>query len=307
MNHKAITAIISALMMFLMAGSAIAVEGVADHEAIPVGEGEFTVDVSRGPVTVNTYRPRAFNSDSPIWVVIHGARRKVANHIAYDYYDVWAPLTEEYGALLLLPEFVQKKWPTSWQFQLGNVRTPSLKPIPWEQTGFAVVEKAFQHARQATGNHRRRFSLYGHGAGAQWVQRYVLHTGGRTLDRSVAANPGWYMLPDDEFKYPYGLKAAPIPRKILSQAFASDFVLLLGASDTSSGGILRNNAQTLAQGENRNERGQFYHDRSRKVARSIGADFAWRLRHVAGASHENEDMAPAAARILATGELTPGF
>lgn len=305
MKHKAITAILCLSMVLWTAGSVTAADRAPDPGAIPVGNGEFKVDVPRGPVTVYTYRPASFTPNSPIWVVIHGARRDVADHIVFDYHDVWAPLAEQYGALLLLPEFVQKKWPNSWQFQLGNVRTPSLKPIPWDQSGFAVVEKAFEQAVAQTGSNRRRFSLYGHGAGAQWVQRYVLHSGARHLDRSVAANPGWYMLPDAEVKYPYGLKGAPIPDEKLKLAFASDFVLLLGEGDTSTGGILRDNAQTRAQGKNRYERGHFYIARSETVARRLRANFAWRLREVSGASHENEDMAPAAAKILATDGLLP--
>ena len=276
----------------------------AGDGTIPVGESQFEVDVPRGPVTVYTYRPAAYTASSPIWVVIHGARRKIARHIVFDYYDVWAPLAERHGALLLLPEFIDRKWPTSWQFQLGNVRTRALKAIPWRQTGFAVAEKAFQRAVAMTGSTRRRFSLYGHGAGAQWVQRYVLHSGGRYVERAGAANAGWYLLPDDEFRFPYGLKRAAIPQSALRQAFATDFVLLLGQGDTSTGGILRDTPETRAQGKNRYQRGQFYFKRAESAARRLDARFAWRLTEVSSAGHENEDMAPAAAHILAGGPTT---
>jgi hypothetical protein len=66
---------------------------------------------------------------------------------------------------------------------------------------------------------RHRFSICGHGGGAQWVQRYVLHSGGRYIERAVAANPGWYLLPDNEFTYPYGLNKAPLPQATLRNAF----------------------------------------------------------------------------------------
>ncbi|HEX5999597.1 MAG TPA: hydrolase [Hyphomicrobiaceae bacterium] len=276
----------------------------AGNGTIPVGESQFEVGVPRGPVTVHTYRPAAYTASSPVWIVIHGARRGVARHIVADYYDVWAPLAERHGALLLMPEFIDRKWPTSWQFQLGNVRTRTFKPIPWKQTGFAVAEKAFRQAVAMTGSTRRRFSLYGHGAGAQWVQRYVLHSGGRYVDRAVAANAGWYLLPDDEFAFPYGLKRAPIPQSTLRQAFATDFVLLLGQGDTSTGGILRDTPETRAQGKNRYQRGNFYFKRAASAARRLDARFAWRLAEVSSAGHENEDMAPAAAVFLAGGPPT---
>ena len=267
-------------------------------KTIPVGEGEFRLVVKRGPVNVFTYRPKSFTANSPIWVVIHGQKRNVAEHSAFDYYDVWAPLAEKAGALLLVPEFVEQSWPTSWQFQFGNVMTKSLKPVPWEDSGFAVVEMAFKRAVAMTGSHRQRFSIFGHGGGAQWVQRYVLHSGGRYIERAVAANPGWYMLPDDEFSYPYGIKGTPISPATLRGAFATDFVLLLGQADVQTGGVMRNNRETSAQGKTRFERGHFYFNRAAADAKRMGAKFGWHLREVPGAGHEDEDMAPPAAEAL---------
>lgn len=48
----------------------------------------------------------------------------------------------------------------------------------------------------------------------------------------------------------------------------------------------------------RYERGHFYFKRAAADAQRIGAPFAWQLREVPGAGHENEDMAPAAAEVL---------
>lgn len=268
------------------------------EKGIPVGEGQFQIVVARGPINVFTYRPRSFTANSPVWVIIHGARRDVAEHSAFDYYDVWMPLAERAGALLLVPEFVEHQWPTSWQFQFGNVRTRTLEPIRWQDSGFGAVEMAFHRAVAMTGSNRQHFSLYGHGAGAQWVQRYVLHSGGRYIERAIAANPGWYLLPDNEFTYPYGLKGSPIPQATLRQAFAANFLILLGKDDRRTTGIIRDNKQTRAQGANRYERGHFYFKRAASIAHRIGAPFAWKLREVAGAGHENEDMAPDAAAIL---------
>lgn len=270
----------------------------AQEKVIPEGEGQFTILVARGPMNVFTYRPKSFTANSPIWIVIHGARRDVAEHSAFDYYDVWMTLAERAGALLLVPEFVEHQWPTSWQFQFGNVRTRSLEPIRWQDSGFGAVETSFRQAVAMTGSNRQRFSLYGHGGGAQWVQRYVLHSGGRYIERAVAANPGWYLLPDDEFTYPYGLKGAPIPQETLHRAFATRFFILLGEGDRRTTGIIRDNKQTRAQGANRYERGHFYFKRAASIARRIGAPFAWQLREVPGAGHENEDMAPTAAEIF---------
>lgn len=266
---------------------------------IPVGSGEFLVDAPRGPVTVYTYRPAAVTAASPVWIVMHGVRREAHRHIAFDYYDVWEGLAEKYGALLLVPEFTAEKWPSFWNYTLGNVRTPSLAPVPWDHTSFHVIEQAFRRAVALTGSSQSKFNIFGHGAGAQFVQRYVLHTGGRLVSRAVAANPGWYMLPDDEFAFPFGLRGAPIPAQTLRKAFASDFVLLLGQSDVNYGGGLRNDPEAVAQGKTRYERGHFYFARARSVAARLGAHFGWRVEEVPGVGHEAPRMSPAAAAILA--------
>lgn len=277
----------------------------SDSEAgIPVGSGEFSVDAPRGPVDVYTYRPAAVTADSPIWIVMHGVRREAYRHIAFDYYDVWERLADRYGALLLVPEFTEEKWPSFWNYTLGNVRTPSLHPIPWDHTSFFVVEQAFRKAVKLTGSSQSKFDIFGHGAGAQFVQRYVLHTGGRLVSRAVAANPGWYMLPDEEFAFPFGLRGAPIPAQTLRRAFACDFVLLLGQSDVNYGGGLRNDPEAVAQGKTRYERGHFYFERARSVAARLGAHFSWHVKEVPGVGHEFDRMSPAGAALLARAAIS---
>lgn len=266
---------------------------------IPVGSSEFQVDAARGPVSVYVYRPAAATQASPIWMVMHGVRREAYRHIAWDYYDVWARLAEQYGAVLLVPEFTAEKWPSFWNYTLGNVLSQRLQPIPWDHTSFYVVDQAFRTAVRLSGSTQRKFSMFGHGAGAQFAQRYVLHTGGRLVNRVVAGNPGWYMLPDNEFQFPFGLRGTSISTDTLRRAFATDFVLLLGQSDVNYAGGLRNDPQAIAQGKTRYERGHFYFRRARAIAARLGASFNWRLREVPGAGHDVDDMSPAAAALLA--------
>ena len=269
------------------------------RERMPVGDGAFEVGgVSRGPVTIYTYRPPSASASSPIWVVMPGTRRVAHRHLAFEYYDTWQPLAEQYGAILLVPEFTAEKWPGTFAYNFGNVRSMRLQPKPWEQTAFYVVEEAFRMAAASLGSHRRKFSMFGHGAGAQFIQRYVLHSGCRMIDRAVAANSGTYLVPDDEFQYPFGLRGAPIGQRTLASAFGCNFVVLLGTGDVNYA-RLRNDPDALAQGKTRYERGLFYYARSRNIAARMGARFAWRLEEVPGVGHESERMSPAGAALLA--------
>jgi hypothetical protein len=274
-------------------------------ERMPFGHGVFeVVDVPRGPVTIYTYRPSSTSSDSPIWVVMPGARRDAHRHLAFDYYDTWRPLADRYGAVLLVPEFTKEKWPGAWTYNLGNVRGTRLQPKPWRQTSFYVVEEAFRMAASSLGSRHRKFSMFGHGAGAQFIQRYVLHSGCRMIDRAVAANSGWYMVPDNEFQFPFGLRGAPIGAQTLSRAFACNYTQLLGTADVNYAG-LRNDPEALAQGKTRYERGLFYFDRARAVSARMGARFRWRLELVPSVGHEAPRMAPAGAAVL-SGRSLPG-
>jgi hypothetical protein len=268
-------------------------------QRMPMGHGAFeVVDVPRGPVTIYTYRPDSASSDSPVWVVMPGTRRDPARHLAFDYYDTWRPLADRYGAILLVPEFTSDKWPGAATYNLGNVRGRHLEEKPWRQTSFYVVEEAFRMAARSLGTHRRKFSMFGHGAGAQFIQRYVLHSGCRMIDRAVAANPGWYLVPDHEFPFPFGLRGAPISKTTLHNAFDCNFTLLLGTGDVNYAGM-RNDPAALAQGRTRYQRGLFFFPRARAIAGGIGAPFGWRMKEVPGVGHEAARMAPAGAALLA--------
>jgi len=295
---------VAALGATMLSGAALshATERAFDPargERMPVGEGSFEVTgVPRGPVTIYTYRPASASARTPIWVVMPGMRRDAHRHLAFDYYDTWQPLAERYGAILLVPEFTAEKWPGVWSYNFGNVRSQHLQAKPWNETSFYVVEQAFRMAAGSVGSARRKFSIFGHGAGGQFIQRYVLHAGCGMIDRAVAANPGWFMLPDGEYRYPFGLRGAPIPSGTLARGFACNQTLLLGTADVNYGG-LRNDPEARAQGKTRYARGHFYFARSRTTAARLGAPFNWHLREVPGVGHEASRMAPAGAAILA--------
>lgn len=288
------------------AAPALAFETLFDPtrgETMPVGDGSFEVTgVARGPVIIDTYRPASATSNSPIWIVMPGARRDAHRNLAFDYYDTWRPLAEQYGAILLVPEFTSEKWPGAWTYNMGNVRSKTLAAKPWRETSFFVVEQAFRLAAKSLNSRRTKFSMFGHGAGSQFIQRYVLHSGCRMIDRAVAANPGWYMLPDYEFQFPFGLRGAPISESRLRNAFSCNFTLLLGTADVNYA-RLRNDPAALAQGRTRYDRGLFYFNRSKADARRLGAPFRWHLSEVPGVGHESRRMAPAGAAILAGRQL----
>ncbi len=91
----------AALLMAVLAGTPAAATGFETAfdpgtERMPVGDGVFeVVDVPRGPVSIYSYRPAAATNNSPIWIVMPGARRYAHRTLAFDYYDTWRPLADQ--------------------------------------------------------------------------------------------------------------------------------------------------------------------------------------------------------------------
>jgi predicted esterase len=240
------------------------------------------------------YRPASWKPQGPVWIVMHGRKRD-----AHEYLAQWRPAAERHGALLVVPSFTHEAWPTSREYPLGDVSDAHGKPLPKADWAFPVVDRAFEEAARRAGSTQSRFVLYGHGAGAQFVLRYVFFMGSRRLERAVAAGAGWYLLPDDSFAYPYGLSGTALPESALREALAAPLVLMVGLDDVKTDGILRNNPQTLAQGATRVDRARFALVRGRERAQALDAPFHWRLVEVPGVGHHPGAMLPAAERVVA--------
>jgi hypothetical protein len=260
------------------------------------GVGTFKVASARGDVPVLTYRPAGASPGSPVWIVMHGRKRDAAESLA-----AWIPFAERKDALLLVPIFSQASWPTSWSYATGNVMGSDRQPVARSEWAFGVVDRIFEEAVRRAGSTRTKFALYGHGAGAQFVQRYVLHMGASRLDLAVAASAGWYLLPDGEFDFPYGLRDLAVTESDLRGAFAAPLVVMVGLDDLKTNGVIRNNAQTLAQGATRVDRARFFLERARARAAEIGAPLHWRLAEVPGAGHNPQALVPAAAALMPAG------
>ena len=64
--------------------------------------------------------------------------------------------------------------------------------------------------KAATGNRSASYLLYGHSAGAQFVHRYLYFVPEARVAKVVAANAGWWTLPDLAVGFPYGLRGSVV-------------------------------------------------------------------------------------------------
>jgi hypothetical protein len=245
-------------------------------------------------VTVHIYIPTNVTRRSSILVVMHGNGRNAEN-----YHKVWQPIASANGAILVTPEFSKDDWPRSRHYHQGNIQTVRNATKLRNVWSFTAMEKAVEIAAGVAGVSGKKFYLYGHSAGAQFVHRYVMVTGGGRLILAVAANAGWYSWPSETKAYPYGVAPIENHRWDWKTVFRTDLTILVGMNDNDPDAkSLRRSAKVMFQGKHRLARGTGFFPAARALADASGTAFHWRFATVPDVGHSNRDMAKAAARIL---------
>ena len=281
------------------AGCALAALGLAaghfGAEAVRPGVERLEIEDHWGkPLPIFVYQPAGVRPTSRVLIILHGIRRN-----AEEYLRAWIPEADRYGVVLVAPEFSASRYRSSRVYQAGNVLDERGRPQPRREWTFAEIERVFDRVRERTGNRSRRYYLYGHSAGAQFVHRMVMLMPEARFAGALAANAGSYTMPDSTAGYPYGLRGALDAPKALAAALGRPLVLLLGEEDDDpKAPNLPDAAAARRQGAHRLARGRAFFARAEKVARSLDARFAWRLETVPGVGHDHRQMAGAAGRLL---------
>lgn len=246
------------------------------------------------PIRVYMTRPVHLAPDRPVVFVMHGVNRN-----ADEYRDQWHDLANEHDFLLVVPEFSQRKFPGVESYNLGNVFDQDGKPVDEAKWSYSAIEPIFDEIRRRFSMTTERYSLYGHSAGSQFVHRFIFHVPGARVKQIVSANAGWYMMPDYEQDFPYGLRGSAVNREKLQAALQLPVTILLGEQDNDpQHPKLRRTPEAMAQGKYRLARGLSFFDAARIVSNELGLPFNWQLVTVPGADHDNGLMAPAAIPYL---------
>ena len=256
----------------------------------------FDFDDWAGPsLEVRLFVPVDAATDTPIAIVIHGWSREASR-----YFDDWRALGEERGFIVAVPHFPVDDFPGSNEFNQGHVFDADTGQMqPTEEWTFAAIEPLFDDVVKRTGSKESTYTLFGHSAGSQFVHRFLYYVPDARVKRYLPANAGWYMLPDFDVAYPYGLADSGVTEAQLVEALEKDVVLLLGREDVDrSDSDLRKTPEADEQGPNRFARGLTMFERAKTAAGELGADFGWRLVTVDGAAHSNAQMAKTAAELI---------
>ncbi|WP_156507390.1 hypothetical protein [Arthrobacter sp. OY3WO11] len=262
----------------------------------PGTEGDFSFSWE-GPLADQPIRVWYSAPDDPssaqILLVMTGAHRN-----GEGYREDWLPIVQDRNVLLLVLEFPKDDYPGSSSYNQGNILDASGDVNPPEAWTFNMVEALFEAVVRDTNSGEKDYALFGHSAGGQFVHRFMEFTEENHVRVAVAANAGWYTMPDQDVEFPHGLKNSPLSPRELREAFSRRLVILLGADDVDpEDTLLQRDRKTDAQGDNRLSRGLNFYQASRDAARESD-EFNWGLMVVPGAAHEHQKMAEAAAPFL---------
>jgi len=286
-----IAALASALIICLGAPSSASARQAHAAE----GRGQFAFSGWAGPPIAVWYQlPKTVRSGTPVVVVMHGVNRD-----ADRYRDEWASLALTHDFILVVPEFREADFPGSLGYNTGFFQNADGTPRPRPLWSFTVIEPLFDEVRDRFGTQVQGYNLYGHSAGAQYVHRFVLAMPQARIEKAIAANAGWYTMPDPMIDFPYGTGGTMIAAANIEAALGKPLIVLLGTADTATDDPnLRRTREANRQGPHRYARGKNFFAAGQAVAKQLGVPFAWRQEDVVGAGHQNSLMAKAAAELI---------
>ncbi|MCY1492289.1 hypothetical protein D3C87_46120 [compost metagenome] len=273
-----------------------------ETEGIPNGTGAFSYTYSglpQKPINVFYHIPAGNKTNMPIVIVFHGDERN-----AEDYRDYWRNAANQYGFMVFAPEFTEALFPGGSSYILGNVyddgNNPSPSTLNSESTWtFSIIEPLFDYIKHNTGNVSQTYDIFGHSGGGQFVHRFVMLKPNARYNKAIAANSGWFTVPDGVANFPYGIENSPITSTNPQQYFSRNLIIQVGALDNNGNDpSLRHNAESDLQGVNRLQRANYFFDQSQDYANSLNATFNWQLRIVPNSGHDGELMSQDAIHLL---------
>ncbi|MDG1827457.1 MAG: hypothetical protein P8H62_14460 [Henriciella sp.] len=251
----------------------------------------FTFSGWAGPeLRVFSVEPDGLAPDAPVVFVMHGVRRN-----ADEYRDNWIKLAETHGFRVYAPEFTREDYPGAEGYNLGGI-APGQPRVPG---AYESLESLFEALRQNRGLTVNKYSVFGHSAGGQFVHRFACFANPPRLNFAIAANAGWYTMPDETIAWPYGLEDVEAAGCNLQDWLEKPLLILLGEEDTNpKGRNLRRTPEALDQGTHRLERGKTFYAAAKARAEAEGWTFNWTLATVPGVDHDNAGMAVGALPFI---------
>jgi len=256
-------------------------------------------ELPQKPLNVFYNIPSGDRKNMPIVLIFHGEERN-----AIDYRDIWINASNKYRFMVFAPEFNTVDFPGGSSYIIGNVFQDGNYPTPQTLNNenlwtFSIIEPLFDFIKTRAGSTVETYSLFGHSGGGQFVHRYVLFKPNARINKAIAANSGWYSVPDGIANYPYGIMNSPLSLIAPNSYFEKQLYITVGELDNNgSDSSLRHNTASDLQGLNRLERANYFYTNSQSYALKMNSKFNWKFHIVSNSGHDPTKMSNDAINLL---------
>ena len=287
------------LLMLILVNCRKPIDPSSSNFLLENNNGQFQFDdytpLSDKPVSIHYYIPDFIDrSNAPILFVFPGMNRN-----ANTYRDTWISLADEKGIMIFSFEFSTTYFPNSISYQQGFVIDENGTLIDESLWSFSVVEPVFDFIKESLSYNLNYYDVFGHSGGAQFVHRFILFKPFSRVRKAIAANSGWYTVPDTTINYPYGLNGVNYSNINLIHSFGKNLEIHLGLLDNNPNDpSLRKTPEANAQGLHRLDRGRYFMIKSDSIAQYHNSSFNWVKKEVPNVAHDHAGMSVYAANEL---------
>ena len=247
------------------------------------------------PVRLWSARPKTYAAKTPLLFVHHGDLRN-----GREFRDFWLPLVDEVRILVIAPEFSATAYPGPEWYNLGNRVDAEGRTKPREQWTYGVPERIFAALGQQGITARKRYGLFGHSSGGQFVHRAISLGFRNGVAAAATANAGTYAMPTFDVAFPYGLGDAEVDEAALRTLLAFRLTIFAGTADIDTAAAhFPRDPTAMRQGPTRYARAHAYMAAARRMAAALEVSCAWTLIEVPDVGHDGGKMSAAAAAAVA--------
>jgi len=231
----------------------------------------------------------------PVVLVHHGVARNGS-----DYRDYWLPHVDEAKVLAIAIEFPERSFPEYLWYNFGNLHGKDGRPNLRSQWTFGIDSRLVASLTAQRITTTRRYGLFGHSAGGQYVHRMLSFGYREDVAVAVTANAGTYAMPDLSIDWPWGLGATEVTQADVPALLAFPLTIMAGTTDTkTTGRFFPGGKKSLQQGPHRHARAHAYLAAARQAAAQCNTPLAWRVIDVPNVGHDGRRMSAAAAPVIA--------
>jgi len=151
------------------------------------------------------YAPTSVTPQSKVLVICHGMfSEETAAEACLITIERWKKFADQEKLIVLAPAFDNKNFAATKDGAFGGYRTLTGREVRADVFLHEIIEVYEKMNPEFDG----KFLLFGHSAGAQFANRYLVKHPQRVL-AALISSPAWYAFPRDDKRWPHGM----LPRK----------------------------------------------------------------------------------------------